>query len=42
MCALRSASNAGFAGNLLPGGIIGMGVDAAAGATPEHAPNPVS
>ena len=33
---------AGFAGNILVGGIIGMGVDAASGATLEHFPNPVS
>jgi PEGA domain len=33
---------AGFAGNLLVGGIVGMGVDAATGATLEHVPSPVS
>jgi hypothetical protein len=32
---------AGFAGNVLIGGVIGMGVDAASGATLEHYPNPV-
>ncbi|MEM1376474.1 MAG: translation initiation factor 2 [Pseudomonadota bacterium] len=32
---------AGFAGNVLVGGIVGMGVDAATGATLEHTPNPV-
>ncbi|WP_020178710.1 PEGA domain-containing protein [Methylopila sp. M107] len=32
---------AGFAGNLLVGGVIGMGVDAATGATLEHYPSPV-
>ncbi len=32
---------AGFAGNILIGGIVGMGVDAATGATLEHYPNPV-
>ena len=32
---------AGFAGNILLGGVIGMGVDAASGATLEHHPNPV-
>src|ERR1041384_7486836 len=32
---------AGFAGNILVGGVIGMGVDAASGATLEHFPNPV-
>lgn len=34
---------AGFAGNvLLPGGVIGMGIDAVNGAALEHTPNPVS
>ena len=33
---------AGFAGNVLLGGVIGMGVDAATGATLEHFPNPVA
>ena len=32
---------AGFAGNLLAGGIVGMGVDAATGAATDHKPNPV-
>lgn len=32
---------AGFAGNLIVGGIVGMGVDAATGSTLEHYPNPV-
>ncbi len=32
---------AGFAGNVLVGGLVGMGVDAATGATLEHYPNPV-
>ncbi|GKT36479.1 PEGA domain-containing protein, partial [Aduncisulcus paluster] len=31
---------AGFAGNLLAGGLIGMGVDAATGAALDHKPNP--
>ncbi len=31
---------AGFAGNLLAGGLIGMGVDAATGAATDHKPNP--
>jgi hypothetical protein len=31
---------AGFAGNILVGGIIGMGVDAATGAALDHYPNP--
>ena len=33
---------AGFAGNILAGGIVGMGTDAYTGATLEHVPNPVS
>lgn len=33
---------AGFAGNVLVGGLVGMGVDAATGSTLEHFPNPVS
>ena len=32
---------AGFAGNILLGGIVGMGVDAATGAALDHKPNPV-
>jgi hypothetical protein len=32
---------AGFAGNVLAGGVIGMGVDVATGAALEHTPNPV-
>ena len=39
---LAGAGAAGFAGNLLLGGIVGMGVDAATGATLEHVPNPVN
>ena len=39
---LAGTGVAGFAGNLLLGGIIGMGVDAATGATLEHVPSPVS
>lgn len=31
---------AGFAGNVLVGGVIGMGVDAATGAALDHYPNP--
>jgi hypothetical protein len=30
-----------FAGNILAGGLIGMGVDAATGAALDHSPNPV-
>jgi hypothetical protein len=32
---------AGFAGNILAGGLIGMGVDAATGAAQDHKPNPL-
>ncbi len=32
---------AGFAGNVIAGGLIGMGVDAATGAATDHKPNPV-
>lgn len=38
---LAGAGAAGFAGNVLVGGLIGMGVDAATGSTLEHVPNPV-
>jgi len=38
---VAGAGVAGFAGNVLIGGVIGMGVDAASGATLEHYPNPV-
>jgi PEGA domain len=33
---------AGFAGNVLVGGVVGMGVDAATGSSLEHVPNPIS
>jgi PEGA domain len=33
---------AGFAGNVLLGGLVGMGVDAATGAAMDHKPNPVT
>ena len=33
---------AGLAGNVLIGGVIGLGVDAATGASLEHFPNPVN
>lgn len=33
---------AGFAGNVLAGGVIGMGVDAYTGAAMDHTPNPVA
>jgi hypothetical protein len=39
---VAGAGVAGFAGNVLIGGVVGMGVDAVSGATLEHHPNPVS
>jgi hypothetical protein len=39
---IAGAGVAGFAGNVLLGGVVGMGVDAVSGATLEHVPNPVS
>lgn len=36
-----ASGGAGFAGNLLLGGVIGMGVDAVSGAPLDHKPNPV-
>ncbi|MGO4571063.1 hypothetical protein [Microvirga sp. 2TAF3] len=39
---VAGAGAAGFAGNVLIGGIVGMGVDAATGSTLEHYPNPVT
>lgn len=39
---VAGAGAAGFAGNVLVGGIVGMGVDAATGATLEHYPNPIN
>lgn len=39
---LAGSGAAGFAGNVLIGGVIGMGVDAASGATLEHYPSPVA
>lgn len=32
----------GFAGNLVVGGVVGMGVDVASGAALDHCPNPVT
>lgn len=37
---VSNAGAAGFAGNVLVGGVIGMGVDAATGAALDHYPNP--
>jgi hypothetical protein len=38
---VSGSGGAGFAGNLLLGGVVGMGVDAATGAALDHKPNPV-
>ena len=38
---IPAAGAAGFAGNVIAGGLIGMGVDAATGAATDHKPNPV-
>lgn len=38
---VATAGAAGFAGNVLVGGVVGMVVDASTGATLEHYPNPV-
>jgi hypothetical protein len=38
---IPGAGAAGFAGNILAGGLVGMGVDAATGAALDHKPNPV-
>ena len=38
---VAGAGAAGFAGNVIVGGVVGMGVDAATGATLDHVPNPV-
>ena len=34
--------HSGFAGNVLLGGLVGMGVDAYTGAATDHKPNPVA
>lgn len=39
---ISGGGGASFAGNILAGGVIGMGVDAATGAALDHTPNPVS
>lgn len=39
---ISGAGGTAFAGNLLLGGVIGMGTDAVTGAAYSHAPNPVS
>ena len=38
---LAGAGVAGFAGNVIVGGVIGMGVDAVTGSTLEHYPSPI-
>jgi PEGA domain len=38
---VAGAGAAGFAGNVILGGVVGMAADAASGATLEHFPNPV-
>jgi len=38
---VAGAGAAGFAGNIILGGVVGMAADAATGATLEHYPNPV-
>jgi hypothetical protein len=38
---IANTGAAGFAGNILLGGVIGMGVDAVSGAPLDHKPNPV-
>jgi PEGA domain-containing protein len=39
---IPGAGAAGFAGNVLVGGLVGMGVDAYTGAAQDHKPNPVT
>src|SRR5690349_19831701 len=39
---VAGAGAAGFVGNAILGGVVGMVVDASSGATLEHFPNPVS
>ena len=38
---IPGAGAVGFAGNLVVGGLVGMGVDAVTGAAQDHKPNPV-
>ncbi len=38
---VAGAGAAGFVGNVVLGGVLGAGIDAASGATLEHCPNPV-
>ena len=39
---VAGAGAAGFVGNVIAGGVVGMVVDASTGATLEHVPNPVT
>ena len=39
---IPAAGAAGFAGNVILGGLVGMGVDAVTGAATDHQPNPVA
>ena len=39
---IPAAGAVGFAGNVLIGGLVGMGVDAVTGAATDHKPNPVA
>lgn len=41
MTEISGGGAAGFAGNIVAGGVIGMGVDAISGAALDHKPNPV-
>jgi hypothetical protein len=38
---ISAGGAAGFAGNIIAGGAVGMVVDAASGAALEHKPNPI-
>jgi hypothetical protein len=38
---IQGTGAAGFAGNVIAGGLVGMGVDAVTGAARDHKPNPV-
>jgi len=38
---IQGSGAAGFAGNILLGGVVGMGVDVVTGAATDHKPNPV-
>jgi len=38
---IQGTGAAGFAGNVIAGGLVGMGVDAVTGAARDHKPNPI-